>query len=95
MAFYAGVWKNQRFVIPLTEARVYGEAVPAAIASEQERIGRGGMPRKLTPEVVREIGRDTDRERSPPRATCASPGNIGVGHGSPSRGPYVTRASAS
>ena len=55
MAFYAGIYKSQRFTIPLPEARVYCAALPAAIKEEHARISRGGLPRLMTPEVVREL----------------------------------------
>ena len=56
MAFYAGVWKNGKFTIPLKDAIEYGKKLPFAIEFECLKIDCGiSMSKKLTPFVVNEL----------------------------------------
>jgi hypothetical protein len=51
-AFYAGVWRIDRFSLPLHKAHAYGKLVMVAIEEDHRIIAAGGLPQKLRPEVA-------------------------------------------
>ena len=54
-AFYAGIWKDGRFTVPLRDAAPYKNNFLAAQAVEHERLQQGHLPRKLTLQIVVEL----------------------------------------
>ena len=54
-AFYAGIWKDGRFTVPLRDAVLYKDNFVAAQAVEHERLQQGHLPRKLTLQIVAEL----------------------------------------
>ena len=55
VAFYAGIWKDGRFTVPLRDAVFYRDNFVAAQGVEHERLLQGHLPRKLTLQLVAEL----------------------------------------
>ena len=54
-AFYAGIWKDGKFTVPLRDAVFYRDNFVAAQGVEHERLLQGHLPRKLTLQLVAEL----------------------------------------
>ena len=54
-AFYAGIWKDGQFTVPLHDAVFYRDNFVAAQGVEHERLLQGHLPRKLTLQLVAEL----------------------------------------
>ena len=54
-AFYAGIWRDGSFTVPLSDAVFYGNNFVAAQGMEHERLLQGHLPRRLTLQLVTEL----------------------------------------
>lgn len=52
-AFYAGVWRNGKFTVSVEDAIEYRDNFPYVYKVECARIDAGGIPRKITMEVIK------------------------------------------
>lgn len=52
MAFYGGICRHGKIVVPIALAQQWRAALPSAIEREYRRIASGELPRRLTLEVV-------------------------------------------
>ena len=67
-AFYAGIWKDGRFTVPLRDAVFYRDNFVAAQGVEHERLLQGHLPRKPTLQLAAQLA--TMLVAQPPRSAA-------------------------